>query len=589
MPAYPLTLRFGKLKTDGFVVSAQGSYSGVVSVYVDDDYKGDITLTKVGDDRTTADQNGDLFAFWHGTMQISGLNPDTEYVVRGVQSTRSYQIYPRTLPDNKGSKIAIAPATCFAPRMTREDGVTGFDMLKAYMQNPDNPRVYVIPWLDDIYYAAGGHTNIDAGMVNAEGKIYDSEATGVFNSKNERLQYGYAINYGIWFGIFSAFYSTADTGKTDPRADAALSPAFQWVMDRVAFMPQWGDWEFWQNINWNNSSLGANTTDQFPNAFHKTDPALGGGWDGNAYLTYKQLMMPFQGTAIKDEAGSLDTEANHWYADFGAMRWIALDPITQARRDYTNDIQTAAFGNNQIDDALNVIDSGDQWFTGVGNPAVAGRGYPTFSTVSGNPGYKSEQDVIAEYNRLWLNSGQTPKSIMDNSKSNGRMGSAVMFRGDWHIAPWLYWSAPAGSGLLAEEINEIGLATVNSSPGSTVSWDADLTGLSAENCELVGAASSLVALTKSNVTRMTICVIDGTASTPEMVIDSWELAQESGKTDESAFVVSNVPDEFIIDENKNKWKLLGNKVFPLYAGNKGYTKTETKWQITKTNSDNGSL
>ena len=586
MPAYPLTLRFGALTSTGFVVSAQGNFSGAVSIYVDDVYQGDITLIEVGNDRTNPDPNGDLFAFWHGTMQISGLEPDTEYVVRGVQGSRSYQIYPCTLPDKRASKVAITPATCFAPKMTGENDVTAFDMWKAYMENPANPRVYAMPWLDDIYYAAGGHTGILNGMTNAEGKIYDSEATGIFASKNERLQYGYAINYGIWFGIFSPFYDPADTAKTDPRGAAALSPAFQWVMDRVAFMPQWGDWEFWQNINWKDSELNANITDTFPNAFHATDPALGGGWDGNAYLAYKQLMMPFQGTAIKSQAGALDTESNHWYVDFGALRWVALDPITQARRDYVNDVQLTVFGNNQIDDVLNVIDSGNQWFTGVGNPAVAGRGYPTFSAIAGNPGYKSEQDVLGEYNRLWLNTGQVPKSIMDNPKSNGRMGSTVMFRGDWHIDPWLYWKALAGFGLAAEEINEIGLATVNNSPGQTTSWDTDLTPLEADNCELVGAASSIGATAKSKVMRAVICVVDGTASTPEMVIDSWELAQEAGGTDESAVVISNVPDEFLTDGNGNKWKLMGNKSFPLYAGNKGYAKTETKWQITKKTSGN---
>ena len=571
--------RFGALTPTGFTVVVMSRTSGDVTVSgegIPD--QSPVTMTIIGDDRTGLDDGGEGFIGYYGVLAVSGLQPFTDYTVTVAQGGNTDILYPTTLPSVKAAKFAIAPTTCMAPTTSLPfgsgdtyKGVSSYDFYKTYIDNPNNPKLIANPHVDDVYYADGSFGNNKTISSNAEGKREDSS---VFTYNNDRSKYNYALMYGLWFGIFSEFYADSDTGHEKPWSDAAMQPAVQYCLARMAYMPQIGDHELYDNVNWqsdgNAQANGAGEvgnfagTDLVPNPLHATV----GGFDGNGWSVYAELIKPLQGTTL--DVGETD---NGWYTDFGCLRWLCPDPVTKATRDYNDtDTQQTVYGSAQINNMLQLAEDDPNWFTMVGNPAIAGRGYQSFADVAGNPGYKHENFCLSEYNQLYLTAGNTPRSLMDNPYTNGTMGCLVgVVRGDWHVAPVLHWSAPAAATELAENFYEIGLATVNNSAGVSADWHVDLTDFNALNVELIGAPSDdLSGENKPFIARATVIEIDGTKSTPEVVFKSWELYQVGDNPPMDQNVVTDET-ETVTDWKGNKWKLMAARRIVRYAGNYGYT------------------
>lgn len=569
MPVKNISARMGALTPNGCEFVILSMVSDAATLTVDGvDYA--ITMTtKLGNDRTGADANGDTHACYFATQTIIGLTAFTNISWSLVQGSNTDSGSFYTAPDVKNSKFSLCTGTCFNSGGNWGDEVSAWDLLRDYIDN--NPEFPMLACLfsDDIYYADGAFS-ASANAENAQGKTFQTSIA----LNGDRPEYDYALHYASWFGIMDTFYEAADTEHVTPKLSAAQSTAFQYCMSKMAFMPQWGDHEFSNNIAWS----GGVALNSYPNPYHQTgataDAFNDGGYDGKGLNTYNDVMLPLQGTSAQDA----DTHSNHWYSDFGCFRYLSFDPITAAVN------AVSVYGEPQMDDMLNLADGG-QWFTFVGNSGVAGRDTPAYDAQYTYYNYKDENYIESEYKYLWTNDGQSPLSFMDNPNTNGVMGSLVMTRGDWHSGAWYYWKAPAGAGIVAESIHEICLSTVNTSPGTSQYLFGDSSYFETDNVEMLGGVSRILDSASDtgkvkNLT-MTIIEVDGTKSTPEIVIKQWNIEQAVGEESELARFTNQTLDT-ATDENGNKWRVMVERRIVRHSGdNEGYDLDETPFQVTK--------
>ena len=564
MPVKDVSCVFGALTTTGATAVILSLSSADITLSINGATYTN-TPTKAGDDRGSADIAGDTHACYFTTQAVTGLTEDTVYPWTITQGVGSDSGQFKTSNSSKAAKFSIALPTCFNPNNADENGTTAYDFLQTYMQTTEYPMLAMVH-ADDIYYA-DGFFGANATDFNSQGKEFSNDIQKVVDPRPE---YDYALNYAMWAGILEPFYETTDTEQTTQIASGALSPAFQWCKSNTCFMPQWGDHEFQNNIGW----TGGPALTNVPNGYHETT----GDYAGKGLNVWNDLMAPLQGTT----AQSADTVANHWYVDFGSLRMILPDPVTNAVA------STTVYGNNQIDDCLDLADGG-QWFTAIVNPAVAGRGFTNYDAVYTETSYKDENHVLAEYNRLWVNEAQSPLSLMDNPNTNGQMGCTFMFRGDWHAAGWLRYYGSADTGIVAESFHEIGLCSVSGSNGTSMYLkDTGNAALLTDEVEIIGGPTYSATIanggaSKPNIIVMTILEVDGTLTTPQAKVTQWDIEVWADGTSEADYFVTDIPGR-VVDGKGNTWRKHGEYTWALYGGNEGTNQDETPFEITKASS-----
>lgn len=591
MPVKSISCQMGALTPTGMtaVILSHSSAAATLSIN-GQNYPIDMT-TAFGNDRNAdgagADIAGDTHVCYIGSQIITGLEPLTSYSWTVTQGENSDSGNHRTSTTSKATKIAVALATCF--NLTDSVDANGWAFLRQYIDNAENPPLLAVLHVDDICYADGAFSGIQANAFNSQGKEF-TDGLIIPGTSMTYTQYDYSLYYAAWFGILDAFYNTSDTEQANPLLTAGLDEDMQYVRSRTAFMPSAGDHEYNNNLGW-----GVPMND-YPNGYHHTGINDGtgtavsdGNYDGRGLLTYNAVMQPLSGTSAQNR----DTNAKHWYADFGSFRYIAMDGTTNAVQNVT------VYGNDQIDDVLDLFD-GSVWWTCVGAPAMGCRAsgsanaYPSYAAwlqseydISYQVKYKNESFVQSEHDRLWRNTGQTPKAILDNSFGNGTMGMAFMARGDWHNSIWARWSEPESAGKAAENIHEIGLQAF----GNTAYGGNNLMGganrdaqLSLDNCELIGALTNLESdgfTTKPNPVTVTIIEINGEKQTPEMRVIQWGLdtSANSGVSEIAHFANQN--GRTLTDHKGNIWRVIGERKFIRHLGNDGYLLEESSWYLPK--------
>jgi len=555
MPVKPIGITVGALdKTSCNIVV--WSLTGTDTILTVNGVDYTVAMQKLGNDRPTPDNAGETWACYYGVQPVTGLNPFTQYNATAVQETKIYSVNFRTLPANNSSKFSLSFTTCFAPNNGGSTGTTAYSFLSWYRKNTDYPMLAMIH-TDDVYYADGWF-GAKAGDNNTQGKVKYANRSA---SNTPQPQYDYGLCYAMWAGILEPFTSVNFPVGAEVMS-TALTPAFQDCVDNMAFMPAWGDHEFQNNLGW----TGGPALTTVPNGYHQTL----NGFDGNGLLVWKAIMTPLQGKPINAEPYALDIVSNHWYQDFGCLRVVVADSVTNAIA------TTQLYGANQIKDILETVNRGSQWFTNFARPAGAGRG--------GTPGYKDENYIASEYDRLYLSTGLMPPSFMDNPKTNGLIGGFWTTRGDWHGAYWSYWDQPATTGKAAESVHEIGLSTVNNSSGEPPDLHNSDAIFAAANAVLIGGTTAIDATTfKPNEIIMTIVEVDGTLQTPQCVVKQWGIeVLASDGIDQSGFFMP-IPEgiERVTDDYGNIWRKCGERKFVLNSGsNKGYNKLDTPFELS---------
>ena len=572
MPLKNISCQMGALTESGMtaVILAHSNADATLTIN-GVDYPVAMT-TEFGGDRASPDPSGGSHICYIGTQVITGLSALTEYPWIVTQGADSHVGTQTTSTLSKAAKVAVALTTCFY--LTSELDVNGFTFLRHYIDTPTNPPLLAILHSDDICYADGGFGTQHTNIINSQNK----QSTGGGDT-----EYDYALFYASWFGILDTFYDVADTGFETPLLEEGLTDDMQYVLSRTAFMPSAGDHEYDNNLGW---GVPMNT---YPNAYHKTGALSGtglaltdGNYDGVGLATYDDCMKPLQGASAVDTANE---NTKLWSADFGSFRYIAMDATTYSVKNVT------VYGIPQINDAISKVD-GTQWWHCFSMPISGCRagnnGYPTYSAwvdalgIPYQTAYKNENFVLAEHNRMWRDTGQTPKALMDNSFSNGVMGMSFIARGDWHQGLWCRWTAPIYTGLAAENINEIGLNALGATAYSGTYFhggaDRDTT-MASDNCQFVGALSKLESdgLTqKLNFPVVTIVEIDGEKATPEMVIKQWSVDTPASTGISELGHFTNQTLETQTDAAGNIWRVLAEKRFVRHAGNAGYDLDDTE-------------
>lgn len=396
-----------------------------------------ISMAVIGNDHPTTDGNGDSFFGYYATQAVTFPKAWVSYTWSATQdgNTRSGTI--RSAPGYHDD-FSLMLTTCMNSRDANPSTqITAWDFFNDYT---DHPPYAAIIHADDIIYSDNASV---AGNADANGKDAPvNPATFGY------YEYYYAFAYGHWFGICGPV--TNLLGST--AWDAAFNSAFRSLQESTAFMPQWGDHEFLNNLGWHG---GDDLTTDFPNAYWlDAVGTLGapGAHDGVGLTAYRKVMNPLQGTIVDASHG------NAWYADFGCLRYIAADPVSNAVPD------TTCLGSAQIDDLL-ALPTASQWFTVLNTAAVAFRGTSggDVETVVSDPGYKDENYVAAEFQQMMVADGASPLSFMDNPLTNGTNGQMVCVRGDAHKQGVYYFSKAAAGGLVDENFYEVGLDSVNNS------------------------------------------------------------------------------------------------------------------------------
>ena len=402
-----------------------------------------ITMTtKFCDDRNTFGAvNGDgvdNHVCYIGIKVLTGLSPLTKYDWSIVQGSNTDSGFQYTAAATKQSRVAIASSTCLNLTHDNAGGLTGYNFLRSYIDEPANPPVLANCHQDDICYADGAFSGITAGAANSQGKEFtDGEWSPSATPTQTRPAYDWGLYYASWFGILEPFYNIGD--EETPRMTAGLDEDFQYCLARMAFVPSAGDHEYGNNLGWK-VTAGLALAD-VPNPYHHTTD----GFNGKGLQAWNECMQYLQGTSID----SVASNTKHFMIDFGGgLRYIALDATTNAV------YGVSVYGNQQQLDALNQVDGSAYWYNiaapaGGCRTAGAVNAYPTYNTyvdtISGAlpVSYKNEGYVQAEFDRMWRSTEQTPKSLMDSEYGNGAMGMAYLTRGDWHQSLWCRWTASA--------------------------------------------------------------------------------------------------------------------------------------------------
>jgi len=570
MAPRPFNVRFGNLKKEGMTAVVFSRSNVAVSLTINGQTYS-ISLTVTGNDRGSADDAGVTYAGYRGTQVISGITAFQAYAWSATQSGITYSGTQYPAPQHKGQDFAVGYGTCFGPSATDDEQDTAWTFLNWYRQHGSLPYINTF-FIDDIYYADGNFSYTYPTWVDPHGKTMETTVV------QYRSQYDFSLLYGCWFGIFGPFYDPTDTALEFPMCHAAHHIDFMELLDNSAFMPSVGDHEFINNI-WD-----ANLA-TVPNQVHAT----AGAYDGNGYVVWTQLMQPLSGTTA---AVTADAHALHWYCDLGSMRHIASDPSTQVT------FGVDMYGAGQLAD-LRLVADGTQWFTSLGMPL--GCREPPLNYYPTGFGYKSENFVVADYNNLMRTTGLTPKSLMDNNRTNGNLGATWIVRGDNHQGDCFYFMDAAGGGLAAESFNELCLNTMNDNVSSGTQYHPDyINWEAADGMRLVGGSAALynaanpaVPLRKPARMTATIAEVWGSKPTPEVILRQYEIVRlvndTGGYGDMAAYFHPELCRGDVTDHRGNVWRCVFEKRIVLYAGNEGFDLDEEPYQLTTTNINGGDL
>lgn len=398
-----------------------------------------------------------------GEITLGGLAEFTQYgytVTQGVSTvTGSFS----TLPGPNDDFCFYAITCDAAVAASANGGVTdGEGMYKTFHEQINAGGLPCVGIL---------HVD-DHGYVAAR-KFSDPAAVGLDTQTPAQLNTEYAFSAG-WLNYYGLHANgSGDSGFGDSAAytttgniDIGRTPHRVWCMQNLPVWPQWGDWEFKNDIGMDFPT----TNPGVPNPFHKTYTGSVGNRDGGGLLAWNRFMKPLQPPSI----ASADANANHWAFDLGCIRLIAVDGITNSNGAVTSYAATnfpdgilyddtigvtqvsAMLGSNQIADILAAIDPYAQ-FTILGlMHGVRYMGKFTSEWYTGTQ-HPIKNHCPAEFAQLFTASG----SLADKPETNNSRGVLFTFNGDYHNGHIYHHQITDGT--LPTDFYEVGLGTVTTS------------------------------------------------------------------------------------------------------------------------------
>lgn len=321
---------------------------------------GDITVTcnsvgyTVTPTATDADGGVHSPAGYVGEITILGLAEFTaySYTITQVGNAGSVSGSFRTLP-SQNDDFCFYFLTCDANAVVAGAQHTGHGFYKNIRQQIADgglPCVGILH-MDDHGY------NANRLCVTGKADTLDTTAPSALNTA-----YAYCAAWLNHYGLHTSPTGSTGYGEADRAVNAyanndiGRSPDRVWCMQNLPVWPQWGDWEFNNDIGMDFPTTNPPTA----NGYHKTYTGSVGNKDGGGYLSWQKFMAPIQPPLLNAANG------NAWSMDLGCTRVIATDGITNCNGSVTNynnlittnDANvtqiTSMLGSGQITDILGV-------------------------------------------------------------------------------------------------------------------------------------------------------------------------------------------------------------------------------------------
>lgn len=424
-----------------------------------------VVLTRFGTDRGSADPGGQTWAGSQGSATVTGLAANTQYTYTATQGARSSTGSFRTALDDSHDGVA------FFVGCDKSDGANSIPGYYQFMHTYalTNP-VYAMVHHDD-------HGYVDNGNVDDTGYT-GRKCTG--NPRTTLLQYDYAVAYMAHLGLLgNPGIARIATGHDLDR---------QWCFRNINLLPQWGDHEFSNNFSWDAVENPASSPTLFA--------AAKAVWD--------KIMLPLQPPCRGSGIALIDTSANHWAADIGCVRIIAIDGITNSSSPAlvppsingvvsydTDDVAHVCYGANQVKDIRNGMNVSAPFkilTTWLGSrilgPVHSDPAPPYIGGFQRSGSKQPHYDVARlEWQKLFTETAdrtaETPSvahSVMNNNKTNGILGNTVILHGDEHLGRVVKNYAPAYTGQAAENLYQITMGSINNLNAVPVDQDVSAIG-----------------------------------------------------------------------------------------------------------------
>jgi len=392
-----------------------------------------ITMTALGTDYGSKPQAGFV-----GSTTITGLASFTDYNYTATQGANSVTGRLCTAP-SVNDDFCFWHNACYNNYSFTGDLGVGtiaglYTHMRAYDASTGALKTVGVLHVDDHGYWDLNNVQEGGGGHGASGNNY---------AYTTALVYDYALGALANFGLFSA---TGNAYCTNPQhADIV------WCKRHFNSWPQWGDHD-----------AGADEM-----GFTK-NPASAVGTPSplTQFTNSRTVWNAIMGGITPPSIGVLDTGAKHWGFQCGPVYICSPDGISNGAGNAVETFPTGysgpttLYGNNQIDDCLNALSNNSEF-------KVLGMSYSIryLSATASKNGSGAQNPLfnnnLTEYQRIFTRTGATPKSLMDNPKTNGILGSLVCLHGDYHAQLIAKHEAAAYAGNAKEWFYSINPGPVN--------------------------------------------------------------------------------------------------------------------------------
>jgi hypothetical protein len=390
-------------------------------------------LAKYCDDRASStydpgpDVSGVTYLCWVGSTTITGLSANTRYFLKLVQvqggSTITETDASTCTAPAAGTDFSVYFANCDSSHMFNYvTGGGGWKTIARDIKQGYTQCKYLV-WADDVGYTDWLQTtDISGGTDVVTGK--NISAKPIFDP--------IAYNYGYLYLVLLGMMGQDATSELAWGANRNR----MFCMRNIPIAWQWGDHEFMNDCgHWAGALYGG--TGSVPGSAAAQDtPWYTPG--KTAWTTLFGLADPTP--SIK----SVDVVANHWAWSLGDLLILCPDSITNGSgcplMDGVPILADTLLGVGQITDLLNAANTAHPFkcfvlptfdFQSWESITVPGLGHGNGACGTHIPLQESSPQ---DYEQLVWSVGATPKSLMDNPKTNGTEGVLVLMHGDIHRA-----------------------------------------------------------------------------------------------------------------------------------------------------------
>lgn len=431
MTQQALSVRFGfPTETSIPFVGVSLSAGDIVVTLDTGDY---VTLSAMTEFGTDSGNGSKPRCGYTENSSFTGLEPFRKYQWTATQGGNSITGSFWTAPSDTDD-FCLYFGTC--EQNNASYTTTAASLIKKYVNSPGSLPCVGLMHADDHGYW---------DFINPAGSPeYTYENVGP-SSKTSQFDFG--ISAVSCLGLYDGD-SYADYGQNEDRL---------WGIRNLSLIPQWGD----HDCGLNEMGWGPITNDANP----ATSPRYAA-----STAIWNLLMGPLQPPLVTGAAANGD---NSWLGSIGCVDIIAPDGISKGSGDGVTPANlagpTTLWGNTLIDNMLTAVAESQNKITlMLMNYSIK---FMAAGQTQGNQALAQnplKDLMLTEYQRMFTATGNTPKSLMDNPKTNGQSGLLALLHGDNHTASIVNHRSVAYTGNAAESFCEISGCGFNKGGGATL-------------------------------------------------------------------------------------------------------------------------